>query len=59
MAMLGLTDHTILTLGSFGLWSTILSHNFETKNVLLPRGYETLKLMSQVQEANFSNWKFI
>ena len=59
MAILGLTDHNILTHGSFGIWGTILSDNFKTKNVLLPDGYQSLKLIEKVAEANFTNWEFI
>ena len=59
MATLGLSDHNILTYGSFGLWSTILSDNFDTKQVILPNGYEQMHLMQSVIDAKFPNWRFI
>ena len=59
MALLGLTDHNILTYGTFGLWSTIFSENFDTKHVILPLGYEKTELTRNVLQANFTNWHFI
>ena len=59
MAILGLTDHNILTYGSFGLWSTLLSDKFDTKQVILPKGYEKNQEMKDVMDARFPNWRFI
>ena len=59
MAILGMTDHNILTYGSFGLWSTILSDNFDAKHVILPKGYEKTYQMQNVIDAQFPNWTLI
>jgi hypothetical protein len=54
MALLSLVNHTIITHGTFGMWSAFLAGS---ARVILPAGYE--KDMSGPLKANISGWTVI
>ena len=56
MVLLGLADHNILTFGTYGLFSALLSKNYHKKMILMPRGYDRLEWMRSFYAANLTNW---
>lgn len=56
LALLSIANHSILTYGTFGMWGALLAQGGE---VVMPKGYEKLGFVYDMQEANLPNWKFI
>ncbi len=56
LALLSLSQHLILTYGTFGLWGALLSDaDPSSRLVLIPSGYEAMKEVQEMDRANL-NW---
>lgn len=54
--MLSLADHSILTLGTFGMWGALLAKG---GYVINPKGYSEHKVTHNIEIAEMKNWLFI
>ena len=67
MALLSLSDHSIITYGTFGMWGALLANRLETGETILSEtllktgevSSETSKLMMALEKHNVTNWTFL
>ena len=56
MALLSFANHSIITYGTFAMWSALFSNKGE---VIMPEDHVKTELGRKIQMANIPNWKFI
>ena len=56
MALLSLSDHSIITYGTFGMWGALLAGRGET---LLPTDITETDVGMAILRAKLHNWTFI
>ena len=56
LALLTLSDHSIITYGTFGLWGSLLGSNGET---ICPKDFAKTDVGKEVKGAHLSNWIFL
>ena len=57
LALLSLSNHSIITFGKFGLWGSLLGK--EDKLTVCPKDYMKTDIGTEVHRAKFSNWIFL
>eukprot|EP00095_Tigriopus_kingsejongensis_P006623 snap_masked-scaffold1387_size43827-processed-gene-0.4 protein:Tk06623 transcript:snap_masked-scaffold1387_size43827-processed-gene-0.4-mRNA-1 annotation:"galactoside 2-alpha-l-fucosyltransferase 2-like" len=55
MGLLSKANHSILTYGTFGMWGALLAGG----RTILPRGYEAMKEVKEIQRAHLPAWTFL
>ena len=56
LALLSLSDHSIISYGSFAMWGAFFSNKGE---VIMPKDHVKTDVGERVKMANISNWRFI
>ena len=60
MALLSLSDHSIISYGTFGMWGALLANNGET---IMSKDFIKTDVGERVKEAvdrhNMTNWTFL
>ena len=60
MALLSLSDHSIISYGTFGMWGALLANNGET---IMSKDFIKTDVGARVKEAvdkyNMTNWTFL
>ena len=56
MALLSLSNHSIVSYGSFGMWGALLSGKGET---ILPKEITNTDVGMAIRRAEMPNWKFL
>ena len=56
MALLSLSDHSIISYGTFGMWGALLGNKGET---IMSKDFLRTDIGTQIATANLTNWKVI
>ena len=63
MALLSLSDHSILSYGTFGLWGALLANRLKTGETIMANDFLQTDIGEQLQWAlekhNTTNWTFL
>ncbi len=63
MALLSLSDHSILTYGTFGMWGALLANRLQTGATIISKvarnTIEGSKIMLALEKHNVTNWTFL
>ena len=63
MALLSLSDHSILSYGSFGVWGALLANRLETGETIMSNNFTNTDVGERVRIAvekhDVKNWTFL
>ena len=61
LALLSLSNHSILTYGTFSMWGALFSqsNNANSGEVLMPQNYAFTDIGSRINMTNIPRWKFL
>ena len=61
LALLSLSNHSILTYGTFSMWGALFSQSNNNNNgeVLMPQNYAFTDIGSRINMTNIPRWKFL
>ena len=63
MALLSLSDHSILSYGTFGLWGALLGNRLQNGETIMDKEFQKTDVGEKVQVAvekhNIQNWIFL
>ena len=57
LALLSLSDHSIITYGTFGMWGSLLGNNNGV--TICPKEFAKTDVGKEVKRANLPNWIFL
>ena len=57
LALLSLSDHSIITYGTFGLWGSLLGKS--ERLTICPKDFSKTDIGKEVHQANLPNWIFL
>ena len=58
LALLSLSNHSIITFGTFGLWGSLLGNGYNRLTVC-PKDYRVTDIGKEVYKAKLPNWIFL
>ena len=58
LALLSLSNHSIITFGTFGLWGSLLG-NGDKRLTICPKDYRITDIGKEVYKAKLPNWIFL
>ena len=58
LALLSLSNHSIISYGSFSMWGALLATN-EDHEVIMPKDYALTDVGERINMTNIPNWTFI
>ena len=58
LALLSLSNHSIITFGTFGLWGSLLGYG-DSRLTIVPKDYRVTDIGKEVYKAKLPNWIFL